>query len=436
MSFNINSYFQIVNREILICHHFKFGFNSTSLKHSRRRKYFLLPETLPNHNNRSLMSLLEDIMDPPDSFGLPEVEYRQNNVGHVMWCSALTNLRKSSHTQERPVCVCVTPFKIHIFKVDQLRGDAGVPKLRYFTFVLISDIYCFMIGCRHLCVRIVDRFHPSHVIVLLTFNRIKTENFLEHVKKASRRNIPFLDDYEDPVIINSSLHCEQHLAEFLNNFESDFEAGLVQEVQGSRKLLQCYQLAQLNSEAEFSCNVRTSAVIFNRGFFYILFQDFAHFPKSSNNILEFIPSRSAQHRVAAIFPLTCNLLRIKQYDTETIEGLEGASEVPDFIGYGLELHFSIRQQVQVLNLRWPTSCMRREFMVHLHEAFASKHPPSLHDLHFKLENLLKGDDKSSHRYLSIDKHSFQRSYIVDDEMFRSNLSCWIACCCWVINYSQ
>lgn len=324
---------------------------------------FMLPETLPTFTDQSLCTYLEML--------LPSTNRSKDNVEeditpiHVMWCTLIYYLKPET---EIPACVYVTTENVHIFIVKSLSGDTGVPVAVHLAAVEIKQINRITIGYGGLYVQIESSSGNS--FTFLTFSSGKTDMFVDSIKRACRRSIPKLDDYEDPNVVSAG-DVELILKETLNRYEQLVDSNAVSVL--------LYMLVMLEVHSVFCVKAVTLVVTSN--YIYTIQQDFNNTPPLSSFA---VTTSSSQplcpfFLVTSIFPVTSRIVSIQLYDVDTIElGKFKSScdhtlsstfvtsnnvESNGFLGYGVRLAFHLGAYgIQSLDVRMPTSNQRDRFL--------------------------------------------------------------------------
>ena len=141
----------------------------------------VLPDTLPDHHETALVAYLRSLQT--DSIVNRASEPSEAAI-HVLWCPIISY---SVPTSEFPGCVFITTERVQIFRVLQLHGDNGIPRLRLLYHIPLPNIQQIAIGYESLYLQIEESFLGSAgTFTLLTMNATKTDRFVDSVKRAYR----------------------------------------------------------------------------------------------------------------------------------------------------------------------------------------------------------------------------------------------------------
>ena len=329
-----------------------------SVQPPKTNNYFMLPETLPSCTDKSFLAAIQGML--PKCLQSSDQDPNKAQPIHVMWCMAICY---DDPFTEFSACVYLTTEHLHIFKVSALLNDTGIPKMHHKFYALLPSIKVVAVGYDGLYVQVEEESSGSSgTYTLLTFNSKKTDLFVDAVKRAFRRRVPDLDDYEDPNIVSAG-DVEYILKQTLNRYE------FLKDPASLRIAL--YMLVFLVTDNFENSFHGTSALAMTSRYIYVLRQDFSNLP-SPTFVLH--PPSTLSFEVLAIFPFSCRIINIQMYDTDTIEsGSQSLSTTSlsnhlyssqnSFIGYGVRLFFHLGAYgIQTLDLRFLTSNLRDRFL--------------------------------------------------------------------------
>ena len=308
--------------------------------------------------------------------GVKDFDLKQEVPCFIAWCGVILNKSRFQEVDlDVPCCISLTPYSVHLLRVEALRGDAGVPKMKHFASVQLSSIRCFLLGIKKTYFRIILKDEPSYFLVLVTFSASKTEHLLNQFKMAYRRSVPELDDYEDPLVFDVGSQCENKLLQSIIPYEPNQKSSSIhRNASNETSKMKFFQLVQPIREEVEPQNTCTHALLATEHNLYVIKHDFIYFPPFSTETTT-IDIRNCQFntiKVTSVFPITGKIVTIQFYDVDSLDQqliavLNSSNNSifnnETFIGYGLRITFSLgSQDTQTLDLRWPTSNLRDTFL--------------------------------------------------------------------------